>query len=97
MVGPPRRPPPLAAEGEAPPSRKAVEPGAGEPGFYIVDSRPYARIFIDGKDHGETPLFRVPLAPGRHTVRAVLADGRSQQFTIDVRSGKDLSSGRLSW
>ena len=70
---------------------------AADPGYYLVDSRPYARIYVDGKDHGETPLFRVPLPPGRHTVRAVLPDGRKQQFVIEIRSGQDLSSGRLRW
>jgi hypothetical protein len=69
----------------------------GPPGYYLVDSKPYARIFIDGKNQGETPLFRVPLAPGKHQVKAVLADGRKKQFTIDIKSGKDLSSGRLKW
>src|SRR5690606_30092880 len=81
------------------PAAKKPEPRAeaGPPGYYLVDSRPYARIYIDGKDHGETPLFRVPLAPGKHQVKAVLPDGRKKQFTIDIKSGKDLSSGRLKW
>jgi hypothetical protein len=79
--------------------KQTPEPPAQDtsPGYYLVDSQPYARIFIDGKDHGETPLFRVPLAPGKHQVRAVLGDGRKKQFTIDIKSGKDLSSGRLKW
>jgi serine/threonine-protein kinase len=83
-----------------PPVKKQVtEPPAadGPPGYYLVDSQPYARIFIDGKDYGETPLFRVPLAPGKHQVKAVLGDGRKKQFAIEIRSGKDLSSGRLKW
>jgi hypothetical protein len=83
-----------------PPAKKQVtEPPAedGPPGYYLVDSQPYARIFIDGKDYGETPLFRVPLAPGKHQVKAVLGDGRKKQFAIEIRSGKDLSSGRLKW
>ncbi|NJR42646.1 MAG: enoyl-CoA hydratase/isomerase family protein [Akkermansiaceae bacterium] len=45
-------------------------------------------MFIDGKDHGETPLFRVALTPGKHQVKAVLGDGRKKQFTIDIKSGK---------
>jgi serine/threonine-protein kinase len=78
---------------------KVDEPAtaAGPPGYYLVDSQPYARIYIDGKDQGETPLFRVPLSPGKHQVKAVLGDGRKKQFTIDIKSGKDLSSGRLRW
>jgi serine/threonine-protein kinase len=90
-VEPRTRPRPRPTPPAPPPAATAA------PGFYIVDSRPYARIYIDGKDHGETPLFRVPLSPGRHAVRAELPDGRKKQFTIEIKPGKDLSSGRLHW
>ncbi|HUQ02237.1 MAG TPA: serine/threonine-protein kinase [Kofleriaceae bacterium] len=87
----PQRPPTTKKQAAAPPVQDTT------PGYYLVDSTPYARIFIDGKDHGETPLFRVALSPGKHQVKAVLGDGRKKQFTIDIKSGKDLSSGRLKW
>ncbi|MEJ7602816.1 MAG: protein kinase [Kofleriaceae bacterium] len=73
----------------------AIPPG--EPGYFSVDSRPYARIFVDGKELGDTALFQVPLPPGRHQIRAVLADGREQRFAIEVAPGKHVSSGRLTW
>lgn len=88
-VTPPQRP-------KAKPTR-ARPPTAAEPGLYSIDSRPYATIYIDGKSYGATPLFRVPLAPGRHQVKAVRADGRSQQVTVRIEPGQVVSSGTLSW
>jgi serine/threonine-protein kinase len=71
------------------------------PGYFSIDSQPYATIFVDGQrlpgNRAQTPLFRLPLPPGRHGVRAVLADGREQTFTIEIESGKELNWRRLTW
>jgi eukaryotic-like serine/threonine-protein kinase len=73
------------------------ERAAATPGHYSVDSRPYATISIDGVVLGETPLYRVPLAPGSHQVRAVRQDGTTKTFSITITAGKEVSSGRLKW
>jgi eukaryotic-like serine/threonine-protein kinase len=70
---------------------------AAELGQYSVDSKPYATIFIDGKSFGETPLFKVPLPPGKHRIRAVRQDGEVQRYTVTIESGKLTSSGTLGW
>lgn len=87
------------ARPEAPPSGASDEPApaVAKPGFYSVDSRPYATISIDGVTLGETPLFRVPLAPGTHRVRARRQDGTTKAFSITIVAGKEVSSGRLKW
>jgi hypothetical protein len=77
------------------PPDPAAEPG--EPGQYSVDSRPYATIFIDGKSYGETPLFKVPLPPGKHRIRAVREDGEVRRYTVTIEAGKLTSSGTLAW
>ena len=77
-----------------PPDAPAV---AEEPGQYSVDAKPYATIFIDGKSYGETPLFKVPLAPGKHRVRAVREDGEVRRYTVTIEPGKLTSSGTLAW
>jgi serine/threonine-protein kinase len=69
----------------------------GAPGFFSIDSSPYATIYVDGKKLGVTPLFRVALDPGSHRVKAVNASGDSQRFRVQIRSGKETSSGRLRW
>lgn len=100
-----------AARGNRPtaperPARPEAAPSGGDdelaaavakPGFYSVDSRPYATISIDGVTLGETPLFRVPLAPGTHRVRARRQDGTTKAFSITIVAGKEVSSGRLKW
>ena len=66
-------------------------------GFYSVDSRPYATIFIDGVRQDQTPLYRVPMRPGAHQIHAVLADGRERTFTVTIGAGNEVSSGMLTW
>ena len=79
------------------PARRRPSHAESEPGLYSVDSSPYATIFIDGKSYGATPLFKVPLSPGRHHVRAVRGDGRSKRLTITIAPGKLVTSGTLAW
>ena len=80
------------------PARHAVaRPASTEPGFYSVDSTPYATIFVDGKRLDQTPLFHVSLPAGAHQVRAVLADGRQRTFTIQIAAGAEATSGTLIW
>lgn len=99
-----KRPPARPVRGPSPrtergrvenPERIAAAPA--KPGLYSVDSRPYATISIDGVVLGETPLYRVPLAPGSHQVRAVRQDGATKTFSITIAAGKEVSSGRLKW
>ena len=83
---------------KAEPAKTAVDAGVvAEPGFYSVDSKPYATIYIDDKSYGETPLFKLQLPAGKHRVRAVRADGKSQKLTITITPGKLFSSGTLGW
>jgi len=70
----------------------------GPPGFITIDSAPvYAVIFIDGKKIGETPLVRIPVAPGKHTVKAVSAQGASRTLSITIQSGKVAPTRRIEW
>jgi hypothetical protein len=59
-------------------------PAAAASGWYAIDSSPYATIFIDDQNAGDTPLDRIALPAGSHRVRAVLADGRQRTFSINI-------------
>jgi serine/threonine-protein kinase len=74
-----------------PPPRRAA------PGWYSIDSTPFATIAIDDKPAGVTPLVHKPLAAGRHRVHAVLADGRTKDAVIVVPAGKLAAPLVLSW
>ncbi len=67
------------------------------PGFYTVNSKPYAAIFIDGRSYGDTPLYHVVLRAGTHVVRAQRPDGPARSFSIRIEPNTELNSGTLSW
>jgi serine/threonine protein kinase len=67
------------------------------PGWLTIDSKPYATIFVDGKNVGPTPVLRLALTPGSHRVKAVTADGRQQRFRISIQPGREASRRRLLW
>jgi len=69
-------------------ARPAATSHKPEPGFVTVDARPYATVYIDGRKVGDTPLVRLRLAPGRHRIRGVAADGRVARATVKVVSGR---------
>ncbi len=74
-------------------------PRSSEPaGFITIDSSPvYAEIYVDGKHRGETPLVRLAVEPGVHTVRAVAPSGSAQTFSISIESGKVAETRRITW
>jgi len=77
--------PPKSAAAAAAPAAKPAATGTGE---LYVDSRPRgARVLVDGKEFGLTPL-RVPaLSIGSHTVLLELADHSSWTNTAKVTGG----------
>ena len=77
----------------APPKHAA----SSAPGWYSIDSTPFATIAIDDKPAGVTPLVHKPLAAGKHRVHAVLADGRAKDAVIVVPAGKLAAPLVLSW
>jgi hypothetical protein len=49
-----------------------------------INARPWARIFVDDREFGVTPLGNVPIAPGLHRFRAELSDGRVVEREVHV-------------
>lgn len=57
-------------------------------GTLRVNSRPWSKVFVDGRDIGKTPL-QVPIYEGRHTVKLVTEDGNEQVRTINIQPGAE--------
>jgi len=79
------------------PTPSPEEPVAKEPGTLTVQSTPFARIFIDGKFIDQTPVYKLSLAPGKHTMRAVREDGRELTLSVKIESGKPVKFEQLPW
>lgn len=53
-----------------------------------VDTRPWSRVFVDGKRRGSTPLFEVPISRGEHVVRLESEDGTSAFARFTATAGE---------
>ncbi|MHA7835877.1 MAG: AAA family ATPase [bacterium] len=77
---------PEGAPGSEPADRGAASATASA--RLRVNAMPWARVEIDGRPLGSTPLS-VPVAPGRHRIRAEMSDGRVLQRELVVRGEGD--------
>ncbi|MEW5852742.1 MAG: serine/threonine-protein kinase [Myxococcota bacterium] len=104
--GGPKRPPPRKERDKEPTREKEKdkreerraaeeeeESGGGEDGKLTIQSRPWGRIIVDGKDTGRfTPVADLPLPPGKHTIKLVNDEEElSATFTVVVKPGTSQS------
>jgi hypothetical protein len=76
--------PPVRGRAAAPPAAAPAHPAAQGPGELFVDSRPGgAKVYLDGKMIGTTPMTMSSVAPGEHSVR--LEHEGYRQWTSSVR------------
>ncbi|HUS67950.1 MAG TPA: protein kinase [Kofleriaceae bacterium] len=76
-----------------PTTKPKTEPKAAStaPGSFTAFTKPWARVFIDGKDTGKmTPIIprsAISLSPGSHKVTFQVGDQKFH-FTVQIESGK---------
>jgi hypothetical protein len=89
---------PDAAEPDAPsgPSREDII-ALSHYGFFSIAATAKTQIYIDNKAIGETPLTRLPLAPGPHKVKAIGPRGKIKTLNIIVLGGQDTDEGTINW
>jgi len=81
---------PAAGSSAAPPP--AAPPVSGNSGQLAITSQPPgARVTIDGKAAGETPLTLDTVRPGRHVIILTGASGASAKRTVRVEAGQTLA------
>lgn len=61
----------------------------GAPGLLTVSSLPKAKVSVDGKVVGQTPLYQYTLSAGSHKVVLTAEDGRSKSFSLNVSPGEE--------
>ena len=71
------------------PATPPVAGGAGR--LAITTQPPGARVTIDGKAAGDTPLTLDTMSPGRHEVVVTSASGASAKRTVRVEAGKTIA------
>jgi Protein kinase domain/PEGA domain len=77
-------------EPEGSPRSPSVSPSGARVGAIYIDSRPRgARVFIDGRAVGVTPLRLTDIAVGPHAIRLELAEHRTLAANTRVTAGEE--------
>lgn len=67
-------------------------PLAQDNGFLSLATTPWTNVSLNGRDLGTTPLMRVELPPGSHTLRLVNREaGIDQTYRVTIQPGQALS------
>lgn len=67
-------------------------------GYLTINANQKTTIFIDGKNIGETPMTRLPLAPGPKKIRAIgPKKTMKKEFTTTILGGQDAEQIDIVW
>ena len=72
----------------APVTAASAVPVTVTPGFLLLLVSPWADVTIDGVSAGQTPLAKLPLAPGPHTVRLTHPEYQPYPRRVVVKSAE---------
>jgi serine/threonine-protein kinase len=81
---------PAPSSPEPPPATEEPERASSRgPGYLSLVTSPWTQVTLDGRSLGETPLVRVPLPPGTHTLRLRNPSaGIDESYEVTIRSGE---------
>jgi hypothetical protein len=66
-----------------------TEHAAGGHGYLVIQTLPWARVFLDGRDTGRnTPVRQLRVRPGDHTIGLRTPDGTMHSVTVTVSPGE---------
>jgi hypothetical protein len=79
---------PQAASAHA--AAPTAAPAAGtRTGLLRINSRPWSKVYVDGRPMGSTPQTAIELSPGRHRIALVSDEfDLKRTLTVDIRAGK---------
>ena len=86
-IAPPLAPktPPKKTVAAKPPAKPPAEPS---PGFLSVNTHPWSEVHVDGKKVGYSPILRMKLAAGKHSLTLLSSDGLRRDISLDIQPGK---------
>lgn len=53
-----------------------------------MDTRPWSRVYVDGRLVGSTPLFKATISVGDHVIRLVRDDGSAAFARFSASAGE---------
>jgi hypothetical protein len=68
---------------------QAASAQAQAPGTLTLVTRPYAKVFLESRTLGDTPLFRLSLPAGSHTLHLIGPDKTPRVLPVVIEPGKD--------
>lgn len=72
-------------------SKSPARPAKAQNGFFTLRTEPWCDVYIDGEKVGATPLAKMPLSAGSHSVTLRNdASGIYRRFSIRVQPGKEV-------
>jgi serine/threonine-protein kinase len=78
------------------PARRPPRPPAAKPGKLFFDARPWAKVYVDCRKLGITPIVGHALPAGPHVIKAVTEDGRAKSVRVDVPAGGEVRK-KVTW
>jgi serine/threonine-protein kinase len=79
--------PPASTE----PTKAASTGDSKGAGFLTINAQPYATLYVDGKKRGYTPIVRLTLPPGEHSLRLVSSAGQpDKKLRVEIKAGKEV-------
>jgi serine/threonine-protein kinase len=85
---PSARPTPQPEATPEPPKPVRTAAPAPEPGFLLILAHPWARVTVDGRALGETPLDMITLTSGEHTLRLRHPNYEEVERHVTIRPGE---------
>lgn len=56
-------------------------------GRLVVNSQPWSKVFVDGRERGNTPQPSLTVSAGEHRIELRTQDGRTHRRTVEVENG----------
>lgn len=78
---------PVEAKEEKPEPAATESPSAGA-GVLTLVTDPYAKVYLGKRYLGDTPLFKISMPAGKHSLRLVGPDGQKLQLPVEIKANE---------